>query len=528
MAITTTPRLGLPQYGLGSDSPSRTGFNAAFLAIDTKTAYDDGAVGTASLPGTNLVDGRYAQTVSGVYRQLYRRAGGAWQAVGGNTFAETTYLRADAALATTAAALIVSHPSLTNPGITENWDGSSIRGARQAIGDVNAAQPGALHVGDTSSAVDLAVRGRIYARTTANTQRAIVASAHGTGAGALFTARDSSGSEPWTVDAQGRMRAQAPAAFGAAALTTGVPLVSSPGASDTSAADLYATSGKPALRLFRGAGDSIGSVGTDAISLGKSSWTGASISLTAPSLALVGATAVTGTLSTSGQATLASLSVTGAATVGTTLGVTGTATMAAINATSLSASGSVSGATLVATGGITANSGLVSSATSGSGALVSTRPPTQVSGTAQQSLRASVVAMRTTSPNEVVPSVSTPRDVAFTLPQDGWLRVDAEIELIADEGLGGTYETFQSYWQLDLRSGSSTVGTGAVQAVNVTSDDARSIPGHLTVRMTEVYSTRISAGSYTLRLTYNRTSVLAGTWVRGRFWFTPVVLHSTS
>jgi hypothetical protein len=529
VAITTTPKLGLPQWSLGSDSPSRTAFNAAFAAIDAKVALDLGEVGATTLPGSDVVAGRYAQTVNGNYRQLYRRDTAGWKLVGGNHWSETFYNRADGALATSAAARIVSHPSLSNPGVTENWDGSSIRGARQAIGDVNAAQPGALHVGDTASAVDLAVRGRVYARTTADGQRGFVASAHGSGAGHLYAAVEPGGTVPWYVDATGRMRAQAPAGFGAASPTTNVPLAVSPGASDTSAVDLYATSGKPALRLFRGAGDQIGSVLPDAIALGKGGWSGGSITLTAPTLALIGAAAVTGALSTSGQATLASAQITGAATVGGSLGVSGTATLAAVNATSVTASGNVAGSGVTATNALSAHGGLVASSTSGSGALLSTRPPTQVSGSASQSVRASTVAMRTVTPNVVVSVDEATRDVTFVMPEDGWLRVDAEIDLAADLGEGGTYELFQTLWQLDLRSGGSTLGTGVGQWVNITTDDsARQIPGRATARLTEVFTTRITAGSYTLRITYQRGTLLAGTWLRGRFWFTPIVLHSTS
>jgi hypothetical protein len=332
VAVTTTPRFALPQWGAGSDSPSRTSFNSAFLAIDQRAALDLGEVGGTTLPVTDVLAGRTAQTIdgTGTYRKVYRRDVVGWKQTGGNTWDQTFYNRADGALATSAPARIVSHPSLANPGLTENWDGSSVAGGRQAIGDVNAAQPGALHVGDIASAVDLTTRGRIYARTTVDGQRGIVASAHGTGAGNLFTAIEPGGSTPWLVDAQGRMRAQAPSAFGAAALAANVPLVSSPGASDLTAADLYAAAGKPALRLFRAVGDVIGSFLPDAIALGKSSWTGGVIGLTAPTITLTGAAgvsgslAVTGTLSATGATTLAAVSA--AATTVTTLTASSTAT----------------------------------------------------------------------------------------------------------------------------------------------------------------------------------------------------------
>ena len=83
MAFTLTPRLELPQWSQGSDGPSRVQFNDAFARVDARAAYDDGAAGGSTLPTSNVVDGRYAQTVNGAYRQLYRRAGGAWAQVGG-------------------------------------------------------------------------------------------------------------------------------------------------------------------------------------------------------------------------------------------------------------------------------------------------------------------------------------------------------------------------------------------------------------------------------------------------------------
>lgn len=311
MAITATPRFGLPQWGAGADSPSRAGFNDALDRIDDRAAYDDGAAGGTALPTGEVVDGRYAATVNGVHRALFRRAGGAWSQVGGNSWAETQYERAGAALPTTDPARVRSHPGLAAATVTENWDGSSVRGGRQAIGDLNAGLPGALHVGDHTVAVDLALRGRVYARAAASGERGFVAAAAVAGAGNLFTARDAGGSEPWLVDAAGRMRAQAPTAFGAAALATNVPFAAAPGASDLTAMDLYAATGKPALRIFRAAGDLIGSFQPDAIALGKASWSGGSISLTAPNLSLTGTVAVTGNATVSGT-----LGVTGKATVG--------------------------------------------------------------------------------------------------------------------------------------------------------------------------------------------------------------------
>lgn len=351
MTFTLTTRLGLPQWSQGSDGPSRVQLNAAFAALDGKVAYDDGAAGGTTLPGTDVVDGRYAQVTDGPYRRLFRRTGGAWVAIGGNSWAEPTYHRSDASLATGSVARQILHTSFATPPATENWDGSTVRQGRQAFGDLNPGSPAALHVGDTASAVDLAVRGRVYARTTADTQRGVVASAHGAGAGALFAAIEPGGSVPWLVDAQGRMRAQAPTSFGVASLTAGVPLASAPGGADATAADLYAASSKAALRIFRATGDSnaIGSFRQDAIALGRTGWTGATIDLTAPAIRLNGPVTVNGELILAGgeissdnlpdNLTLASLH-TG------TLNATSTSALAGVTATSLDSSGFVKGTVL--------------------------------------------------------------------------------------------------------------------------------------------------------------------------------------
>jgi hypothetical protein len=365
VAVTLTPALGLPQWGQGADNPSRQAFDDAFARVDAGVAIDDGA-SVAALPTTGvngqpLSDRRYAHVVNGNYRQLYRRAGGAWAQVGGNMWPETVYHRGAGNLATTAAARILSHPGLTNPSATENWDGSTLRGGLQAVGDVNSATPGAVHSGDITSPVDLTVRGRVFARTTADNQRGFVASAHAATAGNLFSAIDATGSLPWTVDAQGRMRSQAPSAFGASGLTANVPLASTPGANDLTALDLYALTGatpKPALRLFRAAGDQIGSVLPDSITLGKAGWTGAAVNVLAPTVAITGALGLTGaltvsqTLAVTGAATLAGL--TAAATTLASLTVNGSSTLAAVQAASATVTGAASvGSTLGVTGAVT-------------------------------------------------------------------------------------------------------------------------------------------------------------------------------
>lgn len=506
MAVTTTPRFGLPQWSAGSDTPSRTGFNDAFANLDAAAARDLGGVGGTTLP-TGQFDGTYAQTINGPYRQFYRRAGGNWQQVGGNTWAEPIYLRGDPALAANSLAYQVSHPNLSNPAVVENWDGSQVRGGRLAVTDVNPTTPGALHVGD-SSAADLAALGRIYARTRANGERAVVASAHASGAGNLFTAREAGGSDPWYIDAQGRMRAQAPSAFGAASLTTGVPLASAPGASDATAADLYAAASKSALRVLRALGDAdpIASFGQDRITLGRSAaWNGGRIDLISPDNRVVGP------LSVSGASSLQALDA------------------KATTVTTLVGSGTVRGAALTADAGITAEGGKVYSQAVGSGALVLSRPPVQLSGSNPASLRQPVCAVRDVALQGTINVTEGTYDVAFVMPEDGYLRLDALCFFTADTGSSNTIEPARFWVTFDIRQGSTLIESGIDHAVTITTDDTvRQMPGMQDHNVVDVFSTRLSAGNYVCRLRWSRSTVLGGRWNRARLVFTPVVVHSVS
>lgn len=504
MAVTTTPRFTLPQWGTGADTPSRTAFNDAFAKLDAAAARDLGAVGGTALP-TGQPDGTYAQTVNGSYRQLYRRAGGAWQQVGGNTWAEPIYLRADAALGAGSLAYQVSHPNLSNPAVVQNWDGSMVRGGRLAVSDVNSGQPGAVHVGDTAAA-DLAALGRIYARTRANAERGIVAAAHASGAGMLYTAREPGGTDPWTVDPMGRMRAQAPAAFGAASLAAGVPVAAAPGSSDVTAADLYAAASKQALRILRAVGDTdpIASFGQDRITLGRSaSWGSGRIDLISPD------NRVTGPLSVSGAANLAALTAT------------------TIDASSLTASGTVRGGNLNATGGVTAEGGRIYTQSRSSGAEVLSRPPVQLSGSSPASLRQATCAIRDVALNGYVNPGEGTYDVSFAMAEDGWLRLDAVSLFTADTGSSNSIEPARFYVTFDIRSGSTLVESSPDHVITLTTDDtSRQVGGMQDHATVDIFSTRLSAGTYTCRIRWSRATVLGGRYNRVRLIFTPVVVHS--
>ena len=512
MAITLTPRLGEPQWGSGADSPARTLFNAAFLTLDQKAAYDDGGQ-PAALPTTNVVDGRYAHVVTGTTRQLYRRGGGAWHQVGGNTWGEPTYRRALAGTALAGTAHQTSHADLPAPSVLETWDGGSVRGGRQAVGDVNPTVPSAVHVGDTTIPVDLTTRGRIYARTTAAGHRGIVVAAHALDAGPLLTAREPGGTDPWTVDSLGRMRTQAPAAFGGAGFNAGVPVSVAPGATDVSGMDLHAAVDKPAVRLMRAVGDAvpIGQVRQDSIVLGRAGWVGARVDLIAPTVAVTGAMVLQGT------------------TVNGPLTVAGVSTLDAVTALSVAVSGQLSGGTVVAAGVLTAEGAKIATQVSGVGATVAARPPAQLSGTAVQSLRASTVFRRTISPGVSVGFGESSYSTTFTMPEDGWLRLDAAILITCDLGESNGFETVKSVWIFELRNtaGTSILDTGADHASTITTDDtSRQVAGYAEEHFVDFFGVRIAAGAYTLRIRYSRSSALAATWTRGRFHFTPVVLHS--
>lgn len=508
MAVTTTPRFALPQYGAGSDSPSRQGFNAAFATIDAKAAYDDGAVGGTALPTTDLVNGRYAQTVDGAYRRVFRRAGGNWQQIGGNTWAETQYARADAALGTSTPARVTSHPSISGgPTVTENWDGSSSRTGQQSIGDLGA-RLGSLQIGDTGAA-DLAAKGRAYVRAQSG-QRGVVAAAAAADAGHLFAAVEAGGSVPWYVDSRGRQRAQAPASFGAADLATGVALGTAPGATDTSGLDASAASGKFAQRWWRAVGDvtPIASIEQTAITLGRATWAGSSINLLAAAINL------TGPLTVVGAAALGDLDA------------------KAFAADTVTSRGAAQAQSLALAAGLAAENGRVSSASVGSGAELRTRPPTQVSGTAQTSVRAPMVITRRVDIGDpgldILSSTVRTTDMTFTAPEDGYVSLDLGAMIMTHVGAGGV-EMHRGYITLELRSGSSGLADFNAVPYHLMCDQSRNLAGFEEKTLHHVFPVRVTAGtSYTLRVGVQRDSVLGAYLRRLRARFTFAVLHSTS
>lgn len=309
MAETRTTYFELPNWSLDTpDGPSRTDFNEAFGNIEARAAYDDGAQGSA-LPSTLLKPGRYAkQTVSDGYALHRRNNAGSWDQVGGTVWSTRVRYRgalaADIVLSSDVAgsetATLKASGELATPGIIRS------SAVVSAGADLNA---------DLSVPADT---GRAYVRTRAAGERGLVLSAHDNAAGALLSAQEVGGTYPTTIDSRGRLRSQVSAALGAATPTDNVPLSIAPGASDVTALDLAGktTGSVPALRAYANAGDGtpIASVLPTSITLGKAAWTGASVNLVAPTIALTGAVGVTGAAVVSGALSAASAAITGAVT----------------------------------------------------------------------------------------------------------------------------------------------------------------------------------------------------------------------
>lgn len=313
MTITRTDRMQQQQWSSGTDGPTRLGFNGDADFLESRAAYDDGTTG-AVLPVTDVVGGRYFRRSAADGYELHRVQGSSWEWVGGSIVpTRLRYRRSagtDIAWSTdvagaAAAATMTAGGELATAGLLRSVAGGSA---------------GADLATDLSTP---AATGRWFVRTRATGERGVVAAAHASDAGVLFAARESGGTVPWTVDAAGRMRAQVPAAFGAATLTANVPLSVAPSATDSTALDLYARSSgtpAPALRAFPDVGDAspILSVLPAAVTLGRAAWPGGSIGLAAPTIGLTGAVAVTGSLAVSDD-----LSVTDDLTVGDQLSAEG-------------------------------------------------------------------------------------------------------------------------------------------------------------------------------------------------------------
>ena len=294
MAETRSPFFELPSYSLDADAAlSRTDWEEAVTSLELRAAYDDGTAAGA-LPVTNLKPGRYArQDVTSGYA-LYRRGAAAWEWVGGTVMPVRGYFRGavtgDIVWSTDVAAAAAS-ATMTAGG--ELATSGAVRTLQGAVG------------ADLATVLDPATTGRLYTRTRATSERAVVASAHASDAGNLFTALESGGQAIWTVDAAGRMQARLANAFGAAALVAGVP-VSSAAIVGTAGAGsrLHGSTSapvSPGLEVLRNLADTAPILSTmpDHITIGRTPWTGGQISLIAPTLASAGAFTHTGAFTAS-------------------------------------------------------------------------------------------------------------------------------------------------------------------------------------------------------------------------------------
>ena len=298
MTITRTTRMEQQQWSSGLDAPTRVGFNADAQFLEDRAAYDDGST-AATLPVTDVVSGRYFRQSFADGYALHRVQGSTWEWVGGTiTPGRQRFRRAlstDVAWSTdvagaAAAATMTAGGELGTAGLVRSVAG----GSAGADLSTDLTTPNST--------------GRWYVRTRASGERGMVAQAHNDNAGPVLTARTAGGSDPWSVDSVGRMRAQAPAAFGAAALTADVPMVSSPSATDVTALDLYgrSSSGAPGLRVFPTAGDAtpIVQATPTLVRLGRSSWSGGAVELVAPAIDLTGPVDIAGSVEISDDLTV--------------------------------------------------------------------------------------------------------------------------------------------------------------------------------------------------------------------------------
>jgi len=288
MAETRTSRFGLVQWGVGTDSPSRIDFNEAFLNIEQRAAYDDGA-SAASLPVTNVVAGRYAMVApGGANKTLFRRDdGGNWDFAGGNTDPDPFYLRPYSGVggggpARSVTGLILTHPDNgSGPGATVAYDGSIAAGGTLRVFDLNDAAAGNLIVGvGTSVTADPVARGRVHIRTRTDSERGLVLRPHGAGAGPMLAVQTSAGSDVLTVDATGQLQQRAAAAFGGASVPADSLIAIAPtsAGSDTNGLVLHGQAApgdtKTILRVLRQADDSAAllQLGRDGATIGRLPW----------------------------------------------------------------------------------------------------------------------------------------------------------------------------------------------------------------------------------------------------------------
>lgn len=217
--------MSLEQWGSGSDSPSRTGFNQDLANIEAKVAIDQrtpaAALPTAAtvLPvggTTPLVSAELFQrtldlgggvTAYGLYRT---DAGGTWRAQ--SWIPERLLVRPpDAVPAVGAEALRVEHTGVANgPGLSVSWDGGATLRRQLILGGTADPSVGRLSVGGLDS-MPAAVRARI---TPTGAERGLEIKAGDVNVTELLRLIEVGGSTVLTVTAAGQLSSSQGAAFG--------------------------------------------------------------------------------------------------------------------------------------------------------------------------------------------------------------------------------------------------------------------------------------------------------------------------
>jgi hypothetical protein len=273
MAETWTTRMVVPQWGLGTDAPSRVDFDTAFLNLNNRAAFDDG-VNYAAVPTIDLVPGRYARvsTADSSYT-LYRRSTTAWEYVGGPVSPVKLRSVALGSQAGTDQAFSLEQ-TLGTPTLWGTYQGDLYASGLLRTGSMIGIAP----LGDTLSP---STTGRAYVKTQAAGDLGIVLRAHASTAGNLLTAREQGGSDIVTIDSLGRVQSRLATAFGGAVMpTTSVAAIApTTNGSDgiTTGLLLYGQSSVPTRALlnayaFNGDSASISTWLTNGMSFGKLPW----------------------------------------------------------------------------------------------------------------------------------------------------------------------------------------------------------------------------------------------------------------
>lgn len=237
MTETRTTKFELPQYSAGTDGPSRADWNEAFIHLEGRAAYDDGAP-VSTLPTTGLYAARYFWQVqqpgggaNPTYRTLWRSDGTTLYSVGGPTITTTQLYRglhSSVSGTVTADAVRVEHPTISDLGgwsANVTYAGAGFLRTGLALGSSADDTLGRLAVGGSAIPASTA---RLTVDSYATGEHAIVARGHHATPGNLFRGLDTSGSAAFVVDGVGRLTASKPSAFGGASLPTTAALAVAP------------------------------------------------------------------------------------------------------------------------------------------------------------------------------------------------------------------------------------------------------------------------------------------------------------